>query len=130
MQDFDIEIMGHQYDVKFVPQAEVQAYGDDGEDNTGKYYGRFMQELMGIRMWEGAHPSKKQEILLHELIHAMDAELNLELSEHQTGLLAGLMWTTFKKRPDVVEMIFGGDDAKRDDIERHLAAVNSVRLAQ
>lgn len=78
----NIRILGKVYTVQLVGKSDLP--NDYGECNN---------ELQLIKIREDISPENKKDVLLHEVVHAIDFAMNLDLTERQvhavaTGLLA------------------------------------------
>lgn len=76
-----VKIGGHWFNIKIVHE-------DDGFDITGKKYGWINK----IFLQGKAIQSKQESTLFHEIIHEIDWQNNLSLSEQQTSTIAESMY--------------------------------------
>lgn len=72
-----LKILGKTYSVEFV-----------AEEALPKDYGECNDVLQVIKVRTDLHPETQADVLLHEVIHAIDFGCNLKLTEHQVHSLA------------------------------------------
>jgi hypothetical protein len=78
-----IKILGHEYTVEY-PETFIQRNGDAVAD--------IVYRLLSIRIDPTAEQSRQDEALLHEILHAIDFHLELELSHKQiSGISESLL---------------------------------------
>lgn len=81
-----IKILGKKYTVKKVPENDLN------EDCIG----RCREKYSRISVLEGMTEESTQATILHEVLHAIDFAMSIELSEKQVGALANGLFAFFK----------------------------------
>ena len=78
-----VKILGHWYTVKYLSDSEHMY------SKTGSLHG--WTQNIGIQGGSDITSSQQEEVFFHEVLHALDFHLNLDLSEQQTNCIsAGL----------------------------------------
>lgn len=81
LKPFSVRVIGKTYDIHYKTTMEE-------EDDLGE----FDPALQKITIKKGQPLETEQDTLLHEVMHAVDSELNLNLSEKQVrGLATGIL---------------------------------------
>lgn len=60
-----------------------------------------------IKMQKGTPPDTERETLLHEVIHAVDESLALQLTEHQVHALACGLYAVLRDNEPVITKYYG-----------------------
>ena len=73
----------------------------DDEDSSGEQ--RRDQQLIKVKA--GQHPETLRETLLHELIHAIEEQLGLDMKERQVHSLAIGLFQVLRENPALVRFV-------------------------
>jgi len=92
-----LSILGKPYKVEFVPIDHRGLY-DNAEDNDPGM-GRTSPENQEIFIRTGQPLESEQDTVLHEVIHAVDETLGLQLNEYQVTVLATGLLAVLKDNP-------------------------------
>lgn len=86
-------ILGKTWTIEWKPEL------DDG-DHGATHHADLRIEMAGSH-----HPEHQQDTLLHELLHALDFELDLKLGERRVRLLATSLLGLLKDNPEIKNFI-------------------------
>jgi hypothetical protein len=92
-----LSILGKPYKVEFVPIEHI-GLRDNAEDNDPGM-GRTSPENQEIFIRTGQPLESEQDTVLHEVIHAVDETLGLQLNEYQVTVLATGLLAVLKDNP-------------------------------
>ena len=87
-----VKILGLNYNIKLVKSVNI-----DG------FYGEVKHKEELIRLNNEHTPHRMQECLIHEINHAIDAELQLKLSENTIHRLSNVWYQIIVDNPDIFE---------------------------
>lgn len=90
-----ISILGKPHTVERIPDAPLQG-GSVGAVNYSR------QQIV---LLEGMAPEYEADTLLHEIIHAIDATISTNLTEHQVHALAGGLFAVFRENPGLADRL-------------------------
>jgi Zn-dependent peptidase ImmA (M78 family) len=85
-----------------------------GREITVEYFKEHLRNLnMGscntlkdvISINEDISLNKRQETMLHELIHSISDDFNLDLNENAVCTLANILYATIKENKDIIDKI-------------------------
>ena len=89
-----VRLLGRTYDIKYVNGSALA----DGHD-----FGQIIYPLHLITILDGQTPVEEADTVLHELIHAIDLTMGLDMSEHQVHHLATGLMALFQDNPDIAK---------------------------
>ena len=89
-----VNILGKTYTISFVKR-----------DRLTNDYGECNDEKQHIKVRKDIHRESQAEVLLHEVLHAIDFAVNTGLKEEQVHALATGLIAVFYNNPDFVEWI-------------------------
>lgn len=95
-----IKIIHQDYTIAFQPEPKL-ADGTRCAGFTDTENGR-------IVVAENLKPDNQREVLLHELIHAVDDTLSIGLKEKEVHQLSVGLYTVLKENPNLRKFLFGG----------------------
>lgn len=84
------KILGLNYNIKFVETVNI-----DG------FYGEIKHKDELIRLNKDHSPQRMEESLIHEINHAIDAELKLKLSEDTITRLSNVWYQIIQDNPHI-----------------------------
>lgn len=87
-----IKILGLNYEIKFVES-----------ENLNGFYGEIVHKQELIRLNKIHTPQRMAESLIHEINHAIDAELRLKLSEDTIHRLSNVWYQIIVDNPHIFE---------------------------
>lgn len=96
-------VLGYNYQVEFKPEAVFE-----GVDNRGLCY----PSTQIIEISTTMPKDQQREVLLHELIHAIEDGTGISLTENQVTRLARAQLAVFKENQDLAAFIALGDDLR------------------
>ncbi|MDP2661866.1 MAG: hypothetical protein Q8R28_14165 [Dehalococcoidia bacterium] len=97
-------LLGHEWAIEWLEEPLE-------EDGVG-LFGHTSQRTQTIRVDDTSGLSRRQEVLLHELLHAIDGTMlggSIELSEAQINVLSEVLYVTLRDNPEVRRFIWGED---------------------
>ena len=68
--------------------------------------GDHCQKSLQVRIGSGMAPDEERETLMHELTHAVENQLGLDLKEEQVRQLSVGMFAVFRDNPKLVSYMF------------------------
>ena len=89
-----LKIVGKTYDVQFVAAEELP-----------KDYGECNNETQTIKIRTDTHQETQADVLLHEVIHAVEFAFNAGMTERQVHSLATGLLSVFYDNPELIEWI-------------------------
>lgn len=89
-----VRLMGRTYDIKYVPGSALA----DGHD-----FGQIIYPLHTVFILDGQTPVEEADTVLHELIHAIDLTMGLDMSEHQVHHMATGLMALFQDNPEIAK---------------------------
>lgn len=89
-----VRVIGKTFAIEYVDKV-------DDEDSAGEH--RRDAQLIKVRV--GQHPETLRETLLHEVIHAVEEQLDLGMKERQVHSLAIGLFQVLRENRDLVEFI-------------------------
>ena len=87
-----VRVLGRDIPVKVYPADEMP-----------KAFGEYDYETQIVRIKEGQQPAFEADTLLHELVHAMDDAMQLNMRERQVHCIAVGIVALFKDNADFAE---------------------------
>ena len=90
MKPASLKVVGKTYAVLFLDEV-------DAEDNNGEHD----LQKQEIRVKNGIHPELVRDVMLHEVLHAIDEQLDLRLKHKQFSLIYKVRWRLHKQLPSV-----------------------------
>jgi len=96
-----VKILGLNYNIKLVESEDI-----DG------FYGEIIHKKELIRLNNGHTLQRMEESLIHEINHAVDAELKLKLSEDTIHRLSNVWYQIIKDNPHIFEYKWKNDKDK------------------
>ena len=96
-----IKILGLNYDIKFVKS-----------ENINGFYGEIVHKQEQIRLNTEHTSQRMKECLIHEINHAVDAELKLKLSEDTISRLSNVWYQIIVDNPHIFEYKWNNDKIK------------------
>lgn len=94
-----LKISGKNYSIEERPAHDMQLQG-------GGYILYRTQEIIVLKT---AHREDKLDTVLHEAIHAIDYNGQLELSERQVHALASALYAFIRENPEFIQEILNGE---------------------
>ena len=94
-----VRILGKPYKVEFVPIEHVGLR--DSADDNDPGMGRTSPERQEIFIRTGQPLESEQDTVLHEIIHAVDETLGLQMNEYQVTVLATGLLAALKDNPSL-----------------------------
>lgn len=91
-----VRILGKEYSVVYVPKEELP--NDHGE---------CFDEALLIKVRKDIAKENQKDTLLHEIIHAIDTAMDIEMSERQVRTVATGLLAVFLENPLLVEELCG-----------------------
>jgi len=91
-----ISILGKVYAVEWLDRI----YDEEGEQS-----GTSSARHQIIKVSTSHHLDDQRDTLLHEVLHAIDEQLKLDLSETQVALLSTGLFQVFRAAPDFAEFV-------------------------
>ena len=92
-----VRILGKPYKVEFVPIEHIGLR--DNEEDPDPGMGRTSPERQEIFVRTGQPLESEQDTMLHEIIHAVDETLGLQMNEYQVTVLATGLLAALKDNP-------------------------------
>lgn len=90
-----LKILGKSYTVEQDPDLMVT------EEEAGHIH--VFKQL--IKVAPNQHPEQLREVVLHEVIHALEGELGIELEERDVQALSAGMFAVLKDNPEFVRWL-------------------------
>jgi hypothetical protein len=95
----EIKIIGKTYKVESVPEMD---------DDCGACY----DSKQLIKISEDIPQELSQDTLLHEVMHAIDYQMHINMKERQISAMASGLTAVFKENPDFVKYFLGTNVTK------------------
>lgn len=92
-----VRILGKRYEVRWGPQATAPDYGEQSDLECW------------VRVCTGLPRDEERETLLHELLHAIDGQLDIDRPEREHNLRSLALFELFKNNKGLAEFIFGDE---------------------
>ena len=92
-----LRILGKPYTIAFVPVEHIGLRDDAEDPDPGM--GRTSPERQEIFIRTGQPLESEQDTVLHEVIHAVDETLGLQMNEYQVTVLATGLLAALKDNP-------------------------------
>lgn len=89
-----VRVMGKTYSIQYVEKV-------DEKDSLGEHE----LHVQVIKIRENQHAESKRETLLHELVHAIDEQLDLGMKEHQVHRLAIGLFQVLRENDHLVTFL-------------------------
>lgn len=102
MKPPQLKIVGKTYAVLFLDEV-------DAEDNNGEHD----LQKQEIRVKNAIHFEAKRDVLLHEVLHAVDEQLDLRLKHKQIHALAVGLLQVLRENPHFVQFLTASIPTKR-----------------
>ncbi len=83
---------------------EVTGHFDESEE-----FGACVYHLLKIVIDETQNPQHKRDTLWHELLHAVEKELDLKISEKQVRQIASMQLAIMRGNPALMEFLLEGE---------------------
>lgn len=90
-----------------------KAFRIDWKDELEGALGETLTHRQLIRMQKGTPADTERETLLHEVIHAVDESLSLQLTEHQVHALACGLYAVLRDNEPVLKKYYGTTGTSR-----------------
>lgn len=94
-----LRLFGKAYTVELQSESQLET----------KYQGRIDYQKCLITILAGLASDASKETLLHEIVHALEHELQLNLSEQQVGALSVGLWAACQANPTEMRWVLGLD---------------------
>ena len=91
----NLKILGKTYQVQFVPV-----------DDLPKDYGEVNDEVQIIKVRSDLHKEHQADVLLHEVIHAIDFAVNGKMTERQVHTIATGLLAVIFDNPTFMELLW------------------------
>jgi hypothetical protein len=101
----NIRIGGRNFDCKW----DTEELGYTAQEDI---CGTILEERQAIAICGRIHPEKQRQTLLHELIHAVDNNVKMGLTEAQTHQMASGLYAILTDNPDMAKWITTGKRPK------------------
>lgn len=99
-----VRLLGRTYDINYVDGSVLA----DGHD-----FGQIIYPLHKIYILEHQTPVEEADTVLHELIHAIDMTMGLQMSEHQVHHMATGLMALFQDNPEIAKYFSEDKFAKK-----------------
>ena len=90
-----LEILGKSFDVKYIEPCGLACEAD----------GVIRHSDQIIKVNKECHPERQKEVILHEMIHAIDRIAVLNLGEDNTIRLSNALYAVLRKNPGLVKWV-------------------------
>lgn len=94
MNDFQLRILGKTWNCRFVDPIPGH-----------NIFGMYMADRCEIHLVKTQDPEQLADTLLHEVLHAIDYTLNMDLTEHQIHVLAAALYAVIADNPELISYL-------------------------